>query len=712
MPSLFSPSRTGGSLVDALPYWGFIRPGVVLTRFGELLFCANVKPKAVDGAAPDDLDNVTQSWQRFLGSVEPPHRIYVVFERRPMKVPEYVPGRGVSAGLGNLVQKKRSAFVHKTLSDLDIWLFFCYNPEFSTEVGADQYTWALEYLRSWVGRFQRVKPLTRYLQSVVDGGIDRARALWSTVAPIVDERTPLREVEGGEFASLLHRLVNFRQDGWVLGDNVPKYGLSLRLADSILAFERTYAIVDHRIIGLFSMALPPRKISANALARLYAQPWEFNAVLEWRPVWRDEVAKRIRAVQKHYNNLRWSFFSAMNESEGTDMAVEDAGAASAVRMLDRAQVELTTDGIPYGEAALSYAVVSETAEALNLKGAEITRAFVDLDAKVVRETFGQSAVWFQRMCGAVRRTLPRPVLVSSGQVACLAPVFASPYGPDDCKHLSAPVLATLKTRWSTAYRYDLFGGSDVGHTLVLGATGSGKSFLLNFLLLQSLQYNPKIVILDLGRSYKFITELVRGSYLEMNLDDATGAGAPNTGAADAPAEGADGAAAARTAADSVGRGLRPFQLPAGERTYTFLAQWVTRILAIGGYEVKEDDASDIRDRVIDIYTLDREDRTLGQLAKSLPAPMWPAMARWIGDGQWAGTFDGPPPSPEEMEGLNADWQVVDLAGAVNFPDWCAAALFFLFERLRLAMDDDESVDRLKIMVVDEGCGCSLPTPPS
>ena len=67
----------------------------------------------------------------------------------------------------------------------------------------------------------------------------------------------------------------------------------------------------------------------------------------------------------------------------------------------------------------------------------------------------------------------------------------------------------LETRWRTPYHYDLFQG-DVGHTLVLGATGAGKSFSLNFLLVQELQYDPRVLILDLGgqrpRNNNFMVE--------------------------------------------------------------------------------------------------------------------------------------------------------------------------------------------------------------
>jgi type IV secretion system protein VirB4 len=50
--------------------------------------------------------------------------------------------------------------------------------------------------------------------------------------------------------------------------------------------------------------------------------------------------------------------------------------------------------------------------------------------------------------------------------------------------------------------------------LVPGATGSGKSFLLNFLVTQAEQYALRTVIFDLGHSYRKLA-LFRGSYVKV-----------------------------------------------------------------------------------------------------------------------------------------------------------------------------------------------------
>ena len=453
-----------------------------------------------------------------------------------------------------------------------------------------------------------------------------------------------------------------------------RYGLNWRVAGETVAFERKHMLVGDRVVGVFSMALPPPRSAANALGELYALPYDFTVVMEWRPLDKLKALSRIRAVQKHYNTQRWSFWAAMTQTEGTSVALDDAPSGAAVDQLYRAALELDTVGVPYGELALSVAVGGWDQSELDQVGGLVQRVFTQADGKAVKERFGQTAIWFGRFPGQKVQPLARPILVSSGQAAALAPLFGGARGYDRCEHLDKPPLTQFETRWGTPYGYDLFGGGDVGHTLVLGATGSGKSFLLNFLLQQALQYEPRVMILDLGGSYRWITRLLGGSYLAMTPD------------ADADGEGGQ-------------PGLRPFSLPPGERTYAFLASWVQRLLAIGKYECEAADIEDIRKRIVDTYEFPVAERRLGTLVNMLPARMKPPLSRWIGDGPWAPTFDGP---PEEGVKVGDDaWQVIDLAGATEHPDWCAAALFYLFERLRLVIDDDAELGRLKLMVVDE-----------
>ena len=329
---------------------------------------------------------------------------------------------------------------------------------------------------------------------------------------------------------------------------------------------------------------------------------------------------------------------------------------------------LRRTGVAYGDLSLTIAIHGPLEHSDGLDG-DIRRIFASHDAKVIREGYGQLPAWFSRMPGQPRRRQVRSVFVSAGVTACMAPIFGPPVGTPRSAHLRAAALAILETQWRTPYHYDLFAG-DVGHTLVLGATGAGKSFALNFLLVQALQYDPRILILDLGGSYRWLTQFLGGGYMELS-----------------PA-----------AADGEGFQLRPFSLPAGERTYQFLTGWISRLLRIGGWNLSGSDPSEIRARVEDLYAFAPAERTLGTLVHSLPSKMWPALGRWHGDGAWGRYFD----NPADGDDLQfQDWQVIDMAGAAEHDDLCEAALFYLLERLRLALENPDETARVKLMVVDE-----------
>lgn len=57
------------------------------------------------------------------------------------------------------------------------------------------------------------------------------------------------------------------------------------------------------------------------------------------------------------------------------------------------------------------------------------------------------------------------------------------------------------------------------NALVTGSSGAGKSFLNNCILAQELARGLRVFIIDIGGSYKKLTEALGGQYLDMDLSD-------------------------------------------------------------------------------------------------------------------------------------------------------------------------------------------------
>ena len=255
---------------------------------------------------------------------------------------------------------------------------------------------------------------------------------------------------------------------------------------------------------------------------LYRLDATMTVALEWRPWGLDSARRKIRGAQRHYFSKRYSMMAHMQETEGTSSAMVDSAAEAESSRLGNALVELETEGIAYGDLALTISLHGELEQTERLDG-DIHRIFASHDAKAIREGYGQLATWFCRLPAQPRKRQVRSVFVSAGAAACMAPIFGPPSGNPRSGHLQRDALAILETQWRTPYYYDLFHG-DVGHTLILGATGAGKSFTLNFLLVQALQYDPRVLILDLGGSYRWLTRFLGGGYLELSPDDDAGEG--------------------------------------------------------------------------------------------------------------------------------------------------------------------------------------------
>ena len=522
----------------------------------------------------------------------------------------------------------------------------------------------MSYAKNWMAR-RRNQHESVYLESSIQEAAGSFRQLVEASRALVDDLTAVRVLDAAQGSLVLNELINRPGSFW---DGATGSGMNWRLAVSELEAERRNLRLDGEPVILYSLLSPPGAAKANLLQALYRLDATMTVTLEWRPQNLDAARRKIRGAQRHYFSKRYSMSAAVQETEGTATAMVDTAAEAESDRLGDALVELEAEGIAYGDLALTVALHGPLSLTESLDG-DIRRIFTSHDAKVIREGYGQLPAWFSRMPAQPRRRQCRSVFISAGAVASMAPIFGPPVGTPRSGHLQKAALAVLETQWRTPYYYDLFKG-DVGHTLVLGATGAGKSFTLNFLLVQALQYDPRILILDLGGSYRWLTQFLGGGYMELSPETEAGGGFR----------------------------LRPFSLPAGERTYGFLAGWIARLLRIGGWTLSGEDPSEIRARVEDIYAFAPARRTLGVLVRSLPSKMWPAMGRWHGTGAWGRYFD----NAADGEDMNfEDWQVIDMAGAAEHEDLCEAALFYLLERLRLSLENPDETARVKLMVVDE-----------
>ena len=376
--------EAAGSLAEELPYWGWLEDErTCLTRAGELMSLARISPFVLDGQTPEQLDRVVDRWQRMLSGLDARTRFYFYLLRRPIHFPEVADGGGVS-NVVTLGQRKRRAFLTKRVQDVSAYVAWAYDPGLSTVASERAGPWWMAGAKNWMAR-RRNAQRSIYLHSSIEAASAAFRQTVDASRALVDDLTPLRLLKAHEASEVLSELTNRPGTPW---DGATGSGMNWRLAVSELEAERRNLRLDGEPVVLYSLLSPPGSARSNLLADLYRLDATLTVTLEWRPQRLDSARRKIRGAQRHYFSKRYSMSAHVQETEGSAAAMVDTAAAAESDRLGDALVELETDGVAYGDLALTIAIHGPLEHSESLDG-DIRRIFASHDAKVIREGYGQ-----------------------------------------------------------------------------------------------------------------------------------------------------------------------------------------------------------------------------------------------------------------------------------------------------------------------------------
>jgi len=201
---------------------------------------------------------------------------------------------------------------------------------------------------------------------------------------------------------------------------------------------------------------------------------------------------------------------------------------------------------------------------------------------------------------------------------------------------------------------------------VLGSTGSGKSFLLNFLITQLQQHDPRIVVLDLGHSYRKLAHLLQGSYVELGL---------------------------RRQAVTI----NPFDIQSPTPEQLHFLHAFTKVLIEGedGYRLSDLEDREAYEAIENLFVLDQPQRRLFTLANLLPRSAGGRLHKWVDGGRYAAMFDNP------VDTLSVDrLQMFDFESMPSYPAVLEPLLFYVLHRVSQCVHDP-SESAMKVCVLDE-----------
>ena len=207
-------------------------------------------------------------------------------------------------------------------------------------------------------------------------------------------------------------------------------------------------------------------------------------------------------------------------------ASDDAGVSLTEQLIEAADDAASGRSV-FGDHHCSVQVFADSPDELETAAAEIWRAGQDTGAVLVREGWAAKPLYFAQAPGNWAYRI-RDGIISAQNFADLAAFHKTSRGraPEDSPwgtNITAfPTVTSGLIRFNfheTGHRSD---EPSVGHTLVLGRTGSGKTLGTAFLMAQARRVHARLIVFDKDQGFEMALRAMGGSYSEIKAGVPTG----------------------------------------------------------------------------------------------------------------------------------------------------------------------------------------------
>ncbi|MEN3142842.1 conjugal transfer protein TrbE [Ochrobactrum sp. WV_118_8] len=492
MMNLAEYRRTAARLADYLPWVALVGQGVVLNKDGSLQRSAKFRGPDLDSAVAAELVGVAARLNNSFRRLGSGWCIFVEAQRSEAGTyPNDVFPDPASA----LVDAERKADFEEEGSHFvsDYYLTFLWLPPAEDAARAE----------SWLYEGRETSGVDPW--ELVRGFVDRTDRVLALLDGFMPE---CRWLTDAETLTYLHSTVSTKRHRV----RVPE---TLIYLDALLADEALTGGLEPRlgaahlriltITGFPSITTPGLLDDLNRLAFPYR--WSTRAIL----MDKTDATRLLTRIRRQWFAKRKSIAAILKKVMTNEQsALVDTDAANKAADADLALQELGADiaGIAYVTATVTVwdADAARADEKLRL----VEKVIQSRDFSVMVETVNAVDAWLGSLPGHAYANVRQPP-VSTLNLAHMVPSSAVWAGPERDEHFGAPPLLYGRTEGSTPFRFSLHVG-DVGHTLVIGPTGAGKSVLLALMALQFRRYEgAQVFAFDYGGS-------IRATALAMGAD--------------------------------------------------------------------------------------------------------------------------------------------------------------------------------------------------
>jgi len=665
---IFKNYEETGSFNELVNLYGFVDEHVFLTKTGDLgviLELRGVDYECLDGAT---IDGFTKRLESALKLFDEHYRVYqYLFKRNNETIPYKLYGNpvvdaAIQSRIAYLASKADTLF---SLSIFYMVLFEGFRPsrrlsnvlqEFPAHPGRT--------LRNLTGNLSTKKQVVLMAAETGKAQAVLLQKIESFILQVSDF-LPIHLLDKHEAFRILKKTLNFTPLKLEQAKLKHDTFLDYYVCESHLECHRGHLRLDDYYVKVLTLKEPSAQSFPLIFHRLLEVETNYYVTTEWKKEDSGKTRRLIQAKRRHFHNTKHSFFSQVNLNDAPQRDVlTDDSKESQVRELGDAVQQIELHGNYFGQFSLTVVIYDVDLAKVDRACAEFYKVFSVHDAQLYEEKYNLLNAFLAAVPGNYAFNL-RYLYLLNTNYADFSFLFTLHCGEPRNRQLRQEYLAVLETNHHTPYFLNLH-YRDVAHTMILGRTGAGKSFLLNFLITNLQKYAPYTFIFDLGGSFESLTRLFGGSYVQVGLE-------------------------------SEGFKINPFSLPPTKENLDFLALFLKVLMQSSG--AGEPDPATERDlyhQIENLYAVDPALRTLSVLSNILGHGMAERLAKWTRGGQFGFLFD----NAEDTVSFSR-FQCFDFQKMSQYPELLEPLLFYILHRANAVIADREIGSAFKAFFIDE-----------
>ena len=484
-------------LADFLPWAALVDEGIVLNKDGSFQRTAKFRGPDLDSAVPAELVAVAARLNNALRRLGSGWALFVEAQRHAAGV--YPPNTFPDLASALVDTERRAQFEEAGAHyESSYFLTLVYLPPAEGAALAEKFLYE--------GGNQTVGANARELLS---GFVDRSNRVLQLIESFMPECSWL---DDQETLTYLHSTISTKRQR-VRVPEIPMY-LDALLADQPLTggLEPMLGTAHLRVltvVGFPTATVPGILDDLNRLAFPYR--WSTRALM----LDRTDAVRLVTRIRRQWFAKRKSVAAILKEVMTNEAsALLDTDAHNKAIDADAALQELGTDQIGEAFVTATFTVWDGDPRAADEKLRLVEKVIQGRDFTCMIETVNAVEAWLGSLPGHVYANVRQPP-VSTLNLAHMIPLSAVWAGEVRDHHLKAPPLFFAKTEGSTPFRFSLHIG-DVGHTLIVGPTGAGKSVLLALMALQFRRYpDAQVFAFDFGRSMRAAALAMDGDWHDL-----------------------------------------------------------------------------------------------------------------------------------------------------------------------------------------------------